>query len=295
MYSDDVTICCPYHQDTHPSCSISVSKSCWYCFVCGRGGRLLELIAEIEGVSILEAALVLADLELHHKTYFGSDNAPSEKELAEERKKRLIEAYDFYQSLPKVAWDEQYHPYLMKERGFTAKTLKRFCVKLNNSGMYPMVFPLFTQGKFAGYTTRTLSDIQPKYKHNPGLPRTNLLISREAIQPGPVIITEGWLDAMMPEQHGFFNVTALLHWKIGPKQIKVLAQVATEIISATDNDGPGIEGHKEIVKAFSPYSIPVSRYSFQDGYKDLGSILSRKVFWEGMKEREMEKRIFAVA
>jgi DNA primase len=48
--------CCPFHPDTRPSCSIHLERKVFYCFGCGAKGSVLDFVAEIEKVSILEAA-----------------------------------------------------------------------------------------------------------------------------------------------------------------------------------------------------------------------------------------------
>lgn len=41
----DITIQCPFHDDTNPSCSISPSKrGCFHCFGCGTNGSIFDLV-----------------------------------------------------------------------------------------------------------------------------------------------------------------------------------------------------------------------------------------------------------
>lgn len=295
--TDDFLICCPFHEDTNPSCSVNLRKGLWYCFgPCARGGQLEELIAKLEGISYLQAAVLLAQLEGKHQAYFGSEGPRSSPEqLLEIRTQRTVEAHSFYESLPFVDWESEYHPYLMRERGFSAHTLNQFKVKINHGGMYPLVFPLFSYGMFVGYTTRCLGDMKPKYKHNPGFPRTCFLLSRQKLKRGPVLLVEGWLDKMMPYQHGWTNTAALMNCRISRKQVQLLETIATEIISATDADDAGQQGHEEICKVFRSSGLPVSRFAFPQGVKDPGSMVSRKSFWKGMEQRQPEKRVFALA
>jgi 5S rRNA maturation endonuclease (ribonuclease M5)/biotin operon repressor len=43
----DITIQCPFHDDSTPSCSISPSKrGCFHCFGCGRNGSIFDLIKD---------------------------------------------------------------------------------------------------------------------------------------------------------------------------------------------------------------------------------------------------------
>jgi 5S rRNA maturation endonuclease (ribonuclease M5) len=46
-----LTICCPFHQDDNPSCSVSPSKCCFNCFGCHEKGTLTKLLIKISGES----------------------------------------------------------------------------------------------------------------------------------------------------------------------------------------------------------------------------------------------------
>ena len=47
---------CPFHPDRKPSCSIHLERKVFYCFGCGAKGSVLDFVAQIENVSIPEAA-----------------------------------------------------------------------------------------------------------------------------------------------------------------------------------------------------------------------------------------------
>lgn len=47
----DLTICCPFHDDRNPSCSVSPTKRCFHCFGCKKSGTLTQLLAKLQGGS----------------------------------------------------------------------------------------------------------------------------------------------------------------------------------------------------------------------------------------------------
>lgn len=55
------TACCPLHQDTTPSLSFNDKTGLWYCFVCGVGGDVVELVMKLESISFQEALTWLND------------------------------------------------------------------------------------------------------------------------------------------------------------------------------------------------------------------------------------------
>lgn len=54
---------CPIHKGSHPKqFAVSTAKRAYYCFGrCRSGGTVLDFVARMEGVSLREAALLVAD------------------------------------------------------------------------------------------------------------------------------------------------------------------------------------------------------------------------------------------
>jgi len=47
---DQVKICCPFHDDTNPSCGLNTKKRVFNCFSCGEKGNILDFVARMEGL-----------------------------------------------------------------------------------------------------------------------------------------------------------------------------------------------------------------------------------------------------
>ena len=54
-------ICCPFHNDKHPS--MKVDKR-YYCFGCGAHGDAIDFVANLYGIGMKEAAIKIAT-DLH--------------------------------------------------------------------------------------------------------------------------------------------------------------------------------------------------------------------------------------
>lgn len=54
---------CPIHRGTHPKqFAVSTAKRVYYCFGrCRSGGTVLDFVARMEGISLREAALLIAE------------------------------------------------------------------------------------------------------------------------------------------------------------------------------------------------------------------------------------------
>ena len=48
---DNLMIRCPFHDDSTPSCSVSLTKPCYRCFGCGKSGTRRALLAKLTGDS----------------------------------------------------------------------------------------------------------------------------------------------------------------------------------------------------------------------------------------------------
>jgi DNA primase len=46
----EVRLCCPFHDDTHPSLWANVEKSIWHCFGCGLKGDVLAFVIHHDGI-----------------------------------------------------------------------------------------------------------------------------------------------------------------------------------------------------------------------------------------------------
>ena len=51
---------CPFHSDTHPSMSVSKAKQMYKCFVCGKGGDVINFVQEYDKKTFSEALAYLA-------------------------------------------------------------------------------------------------------------------------------------------------------------------------------------------------------------------------------------------
>ena len=52
---------CPFHDDNHPSLSISQSRQIYKCFVCGNGGNVFTFIQEYLKVPFVESVMKVAE------------------------------------------------------------------------------------------------------------------------------------------------------------------------------------------------------------------------------------------
>lgn len=87
---------CPFHNDKHPSFSVSPAKNICHCFVCGKGGNPIHFIMEHEHVDFPEACRILGkkysiDIEEEKREL-------TQKDIEEQRKKESLQvAFNYVQ------------------------------------------------------------------------------------------------------------------------------------------------------------------------------------------------------
>jgi DNA primase len=273
---DSYNLLCPFHEDHNPSLNFNFVKrqdGVFYCHSCKAHGDIFELLAKYEQCGVVWSAVLIAELLKGEGSAATNEQSISrdDYDIQQIRKK----AFNFYQNLPEVDCLGDAHCYLL-ERNFFESTLKTFFVRYNVNSIYKIIFPLLEQGVFRGYVMRRIDGKKErKYLNSTGYNRNEVLVGN--LTPGPVLVTEGYLDMMMSYQHGMENVCCLLQWKISREQAKKLAKYATVIICGLDNDERGNQGYRELCVAMAPYGIPVLRMPFPEGIKDIGE-MGRKTF-----------------
>lgn len=121
---------CPFHEDNHPSFSVSTDKQIFKCFSCGRGGNIYTFLQEIEGISFQESVIKAAEFagfSMEGLEYHQTNLDPEKQSL-----------YDIHEIST-----EFYHHYLMNtkpgqealnyllNRGFTTQQLESFKIGLS--------------------------------------------------------------------------------------------------------------------------------------------------------------------
>ena len=87
---------CPFHDDKHPSMSVSPSKGIYKCFSCGAGGDALNFLVKIQNRDYKEVIFELAEkfgIELPKK-YTPSNENKTQKELMLKACKKAVRFYN---------------------------------------------------------------------------------------------------------------------------------------------------------------------------------------------------------
>jgi DNA primase len=286
---------CPIHKGSNPTqFRVSLSKNIWNCFSeCKHGGNVLDFIAEMEDVSIHAAALKAIEwFNLDPEAMAVSDDkgASSETDVPAPASKPVVQrptapvtpvAEKSAPNTPlKFRLDklERQHPYLIEQRGLTAETIVDFGIGFCSKGMMAdrIAIPIHNvKGEVVAYAGRfpgEPAEDTPKYKLPPGFRKSQELynLDRAVKQPAdqPLVIVEGFFDAMKLHQHGCYKVVALMGSTLSNAQEELIRQHTnsqSHVIVMLDENEAGQAGREDIACRLSKFCfVRVHQFSQPD-------------------------------
>jgi len=146
------------------------------------------------------------------------------------------------------------------------------------------IFPIFdVKGKVRGFGSRVLDDSQPKYMNSPdtyvynkGSHLYGLHASWDDIrEKNEAIVVEGYVDMLMPFQHGIRNIVASLGTALTIDQIRLLKRYTNNVIVLFDPDLAGENATIRSLDLFVEEDVKVRVAQLPKGY-DPDSFVSEK-------------------
>ncbi len=285
---------CPFHQEKTPSFTVTPEKGLFYCFGCQKGGNIFNFIMEIEKLSFIEAARMLASKV--GITISAFEGTPSKKrEAIYELYKRTAEVFHYILKNKEEAGRAREY---LRKRKITDETIDSFLIGyapenrdwlfkflqkrnysgdfLGESGLFSrknrekafffkrLVFPIITShGKVIGFGGRTLNGEEPKYINSPdseifrkGENVYGLNLSLEYIRKsGKFTLVEGYMDVLSLYQAGINNVVAPLGTAFTERQAYLLKRYANEGILMFDGDTAGVEATRKSIETCEKVGI----------------------------------------
>ena len=266
---------CPFHDDSHPSMSVSSKLGIFHCFSCKAGGNAIKFIQDYEKISFPEAVEKLAGMYNFALQYTGA----KVQERSEEKKVLgILNAY--YQS---CLYQNPAAVKYLHERGLSDATIRKFglgyagasaqtirvlqneeippqdalnagAVKQNERGLYAsfierITFPIYNHAsKLVGFGGRTISGNPAKYVNSPQcalFDKSKIfyafdLAKKSAIAKKTLIITEGYMDVIMLHQAGIDNAVAVLGTALTPAHLPLIKRAELNVVLSFDGDAAGV-------------------------------------------------------
>jgi len=256
-YKEEFSIKCPFHEDKIDSCSINIDKGVWICFAGCGSGNLKGFLQKYLNYSRIQVDNLLHEQEANFDINLFDEYLPDNGILPE------IDFPFFCNSVPRWILD----------RGFNKETLLKWGCAMNTYN--DLIIPVKddTQ-RMVGWVSRRIN-AHPKYMYSKGLKKSKLLFgSCFLTNKSFVCITEGSLDTMWLDQHGF-NSVALLGSSMSKKQKEMLYNISTpEFVICLDNDNTGQRAMNKIFKELSN-SFVVSYITLPKEYKDVQDVRNK--------------------
>lgn len=266
---------CPFHDDSHPSMSVSSKLGIFHCFSCKAGGNAIKFIQNYEKISFPEAVEKLAGMYNFALQYTGA----KVQERSEEKKVLgILNAYYqscLYQNPAAVKYlhdrglsDQSIRKFGLGYAGASAQTIRVLqneeippqdalnagAVKQNERGLYAsfierITFPIYNHAsKLVGFGGRTISDNPAKYVNSPQcalFDKSKIfyafdLAKKSAIAKKTLIITEGYMDVIMLHQAGIDNAVAVLGTALTPAHLPLIKRAELNVVLSFDGDAAGI-------------------------------------------------------
>lgn len=257
---DDMSICCPVHGESNPSCGISYEKQVFHCFSCGASGDFSKLLIQSLPEEFgYDDSSIKSEIKARNKAReFLKDRYELEyKELNGKRLKR-IKRFDEIMNTPTIELDDtipmwKIAPYqsgkntykLFFNRGFTKEDLVKFKVGYDEISR-TITLPVFNEeDKLLGVIGRYIGKRKKneRYKIYDNFNRSKYLypLNHFKVIDDTIIIIEGQLDAIKMHSLGYTNALALMTDLISTDQANFIVNNCSTVIYIGDNDTRGIE------------------------------------------------------
>lgn len=273
---NELTACCPFHDEKTPSFTVVPAKQFYHCFGCGANGTALSFLMDYDRLEFRDAVEVLAGelgLEIPEEAEQSTDDGPPRQPIyailswAERLFRRGLREH-----APAIDY--------LKQRGVSGQTAQRFgigyasgtgqdlsrrltdgataieaglLIERDNGGAFDrfrnrLMFPIRdTRGRTIAFGGRTLGEDRAKYLNSPETPVFHkskqlygLYEARQANrQLTRLLVVEGYMDVVALAEGGFDNSVATLGTATTEAQIRLLFRYTDEVVFCFDGDEAG--------------------------------------------------------
>jgi len=258
-----VTVLCPFHSDHTPSLSINLDNNMFHCFACQAGGDILDFVARIENVRLVQAAERVAKVcgVVLDGTKSLSNRPPDRSRRSNKTQiKRCQNDNMEDQGNPvKSSPLDITHPYLF-DRGLSSELIKEFglgvCSKgrLRNRVCIPIHSPDGSRvlGSSGRWANNVVPKGIPKYLLPAGFRKSQLLFNyHRAAEASHLVIVEGYWSVF--RLHALkVPAVALMGSSLSDMQARLLFQSkARWVILLLDADPAGQKATADLLPLLS--------------------------------------------
>lgn len=229
---DQLTMLCPWHEDSTPSFTINLRSGLYHCFVpsCSKSGTILDMVKDYGKFNNFEALRFMAKAKPKQADLFYDQLADLLKEEEEFVQFDSNKLYELREGLSEKAID------YMATRGINKETLLEFGVGYSEK-MGMVSIPCYSHTNVpVGIIGRSIEGKRFKYSKNMPIARVWFNLQSAKRKGGTVVIVEASFDALRVAQAGFPNVVAILGGNVSKYKMELLNKYFDRVIIMTDND-----------------------------------------------------------
>lgn len=267
---------CPFHEDSHPSLSVSPAKQLFTCFACGETGDVFAFIQKVENCSFAVAVERFSKGATscgRLRTVASLVNTQTKGLRKETKENAASKAAFLQQLLPYASGHTELSPaYLDFEVGQSPFMVPREWYGMRNRVIFPI---RDADGVLVGFGARRINDSEtdsPKYINSSasdGFDKANTLYglyqAKAAIrETGMAFITEGYKDALAMHAAGFSNTVALCGTALTDGHIALLKKHTSHVCLLLDGDKAGREAACKILPVLAGAHIEAERVNLPD-------------------------------
>ena len=274
---DEMTVLCPFHDDTHPSLSINVAKGVYVCWSCGESGTMARL-AEAIGSGLIDLGVSTDQIRSRLVK-----NRPSRQ--VRYLPETALERYDFA------------HPFWTETRGFSESAVEGFRLGYDMETNRVTIPLRDEQGRLLGVSFRRLDDERPKYMDPPNFRKGKGFYGAWKLRYGQrkVALVEGPLDAVACWD-ARIPALAMMGGRLTRDQVRLLRILGiTTVVTMCDNDAAGHKAVRLIQSMLHGQGIRVMVGSYRPYWraKDPGELSSdrrRKMYFSAERANYLQSR-----
>ena len=259
---EQLSILCPFHEETKPSCKVNLEKKAFNCFGCDAHGNVLDFVIKMEGCSLREAAALIAEwcgIDLAPERSAGGQRSqkattgrraksPDKKAAKQTTGKPRASTKPEEVNAPltfELKLDPE-HPYL-EERGVSPEVVAEFGLGHCSRGLMKgrICAPIHNaEGELVAYAGRWAEDEVPegvkKYMLPPKFQKSRVLFNLHRLgKVEHVVIVESYWSVFRLHALGVAAVSPMGR-SISEEQVRLLSQIGIPFVTLMfDGDEPG--------------------------------------------------------
>ncbi len=237
LRNNDFLFLCPFHEETRPSCGISVNHPHLYgCFGCGARGSIVGLLIKLGNYSVVKAKEIAGVAESEMRLPNLALNRPS----SNQEEIDPIELYPF-------VFDQHCANYALS-RGILPSTARKLGW-LYDHNQNRVLFPWYFGNRLVGLTGRSLdaSNLVKTLPYFNTKKKNILYLPQRKLFGKYLVIVEGETDAAKIYDCGYHNVAATGFGGFSDEHLNlILKSGADTLIIFRDCDGSGFKWMQDV-------------------------------------------------